>query len=185
MHDSDPVLGAVRAAQQQDLPAVEALLKLCNLPTGGLAQHLPGYLVLEDAGQIVASAGLELYGTAALLRSVAVQQDYRNRGLARAMVNQLMKQARSQGVRAVYLLTTTAQQYFRRMGFETMPREAVDPAVTTSAEFGEATRSDRSSASTMPAGLRRGVAQTPTAAAGRRKKGCRDSSGHRWGAAAR
>lgn len=137
MHGGDPVLGAIRAAQQQDLPAVEALLKSCNLPTGGLAQHLPGYLVLEDAGQIVASAGLELHGTAALLRSVAVQQDYRNRGLARAMINQLMKQARSQGVRAVYLLTTTAQQYFRRMGFETLPREAVDPAVTTSAEFGD------------------------------------------------
>ena len=137
MHGGDPVLGAIRAAQQQDLPAVEALLKTYTLPTGGLAQHLPSYLVVEDAGRIVASAGLELYGIAALLRSVAVQQDYRNRGLARAMVNQLIKQARSQGVRAVYLLTATAQQYFRRMGFETLPREAVDPAVTTSAEFGD------------------------------------------------
>jgi len=37
----------------------------------------------------------------------------------------------------VYLLTTTAQQYFQRLGFETVPREAVDPAVTASAEFGD------------------------------------------------
>lgn len=131
------MLGAIREARRQDLPAVEALLRSFNLATAGVAQHLPGFLVLEDAGRIVASAGLEFYGAAALLRSVAVQEAYRNRGLARAMVSQLLDHARSQGMSAVYLLTTTAQQYFQRLGFETVPREVVDPDVTTSAEFGD------------------------------------------------
>src|SRR2546427_13212139 len=101
-----------------------------------LAQQLPGFLVLEDSGRIVASAGLELYGSAALLRSVAVAEAFRNRGLGEAMVTQLLHRARSRGVRTVYLLTTTAQQYFQRLGFETVPREAVDPAVTASAGVG-------------------------------------------------
>ncbi len=137
MHGRDPVPGAIRTARQQDLPAVEALLRSFNLATAGVSQHLPGFLVLEDAGLIVASAGLERYGTAALLRSVAVREGYRNRGLAKTLVGRLLNSARSDGVREVYLLTTTAQHYFQRLRFETVPREAVDPAVTNSAEFGD------------------------------------------------
>ncbi len=129
--------GAIRTARQQDLPALEALLRSFNLATAGVSQHLPGFLVLEDAGLIVASAGLERYGTAALLRSVAVREGYRNRGLAKTLVGRLLNSARSDGVREVYLLTTTAQHYFQRLRFETVPREAVDPAVTNSAEFGD------------------------------------------------
>ena len=132
-----PVLGGIREARPRDLPGVEALLGSFNLAIAGVAQHLPGFLVLEDVGRIVASAGLELYGTAALLRSVAVAEGYRNRGLAVAMVNRLVDRARTEGVRTIYLLTMTAQQYFQRLGFEMVPREAVDEAVTASAEFGD------------------------------------------------
>src|SRR5437879_8565216 len=74
-------LGTIREARERDLPGVEALLGSFNLAIAGVAQHLPGFLVLEDAGRIVASAGLELYGSAALLRSVAVAEAFRNRGL--------------------------------------------------------------------------------------------------------
>ena len=137
MQNRNVELGTLREAREQDLPGVEALLGSFNLAMAGVAQHLPGFLVLEDAGRIVASAGVELYGSAALLRSVAVAEAFRNRGLGEAMVTQLLHRARSRGVRTVYLLTTTAQQYFQRLGFETVPREAVDPAVTASAEFGD------------------------------------------------
>ena len=138
MQKGNVELGTIREAREQDLPGVEALLGSFNLAIAGVAQHLPGFLVLEDAGRIVASAGLELYGSAALLRSVAVAEAFRNRGLGEAMVTQLLHRARSKGVRTVYLLTTTAQQYFQRLGFETVPRNAVDPATTASAEFGDA-----------------------------------------------
>lgn len=137
MHTGDRISAPIREARAQDLGGVESLLRSFNLAVAGVAQQLPGFLILEDAGRIVASAGLELYGTAALLRSVAVAEEYRNRGLAEAMVNRLVDRARSKGVRAVYLLTATAQQYFHRLGFETVPREAVDKAVTASAEFGD------------------------------------------------
>ncbi len=128
----------IRAAQARDLPAIEALLASLDLTTAGVAQSLPGFLVAEDGDQMVALAGLEVYGAGALLRSVAVREAYRNRGLAKALVHRLVSRARSTGVREVYLLTATAQQYFQRLGFEPVPRAAVDPAVTSSAEFGDA-----------------------------------------------
>jgi amino-acid N-acetyltransferase len=102
-----------------------------------VAQHLHEFLVVEDVGHFIAAAGLERYGTAALLRSVAVRPEHRSRGVARTLVGQLLSHARSSGVREVYLLTTSAQPYFRRLGFQVVPREAIDPAVAMSAEFGE------------------------------------------------
>lgn len=128
--------GAVRAAQDADVPSVRALLTSLDLPVAGLDPHLRSFLVVEDAGEVVACAGLETYGSYALLRSVAVHPGYRDRGLAASLVRQLVDHARNENVQAVYLLTTTAEDYFRRLGFGVIPREAVEPVVTQSAEFG-------------------------------------------------
>src|SRR5437867_12939967 len=101
MQKGNVELGTIREAREQDLPGGEALLGAFNLAIAGVAQHLPGLLVLEDAGCIVASARLELYGSAALLRSVAVAEAFRNRGLGEAMVTQLRHRPRSTGVRTM------------------------------------------------------------------------------------
>jgi len=128
---------AVRAAKQDDLPFVRSLLTSLDLAVAGIGQQMEHFLVVEDAGKIVACAGLETYGVHALLRSVAVHPHYRNRGLATSLVTRLVDQARQDGWHAVYLLTTAAEAYFRRLGFQTIPREDVDPSVKQSAEFAE------------------------------------------------
>jgi amino-acid N-acetyltransferase len=128
---------AVRAAKQGDLPSIGLLLSLVDLTVAGVDQHLEHFLVVEDGGKIVACAGLETYGSHAFLRSVAVHPHYRKRGLATSLVTRLVDQARQDRLRAVYLLTTSAEAYFRRLGFATIPREDVDPRVKQSAEFGE------------------------------------------------
>lgn len=127
----------IRAAQRDDLPAIEALLASLDLTAAGVGEHLHQFLVAEVTGGVVASAGLEVYGAAALLRSVAVDTSHRGRGLARSLITRLLDQARRSGVRDVYLLTTTAEGYFGRLGFGAIPREAVDPSVQHSAEFGD------------------------------------------------
>ncbi len=130
---------SVRAAQHGDRRSVERLLTSVNLTAAGVGRQLHRFLVVEDAVEIVACAGLETYGHCALLRSVAVHANYRHRGLATSLVTQLFDQARLEGVQRIYLLTTTAEAYFRRLGFAVMARERVDPAVQQSAEFGDAT----------------------------------------------
>lgn len=119
---------AVRTAGQVDLPSSRSLLTSVDLTVAGVGEHVDHFLVVEDAGKIVACAGLETYGFHALLRSVAVHPHYRNRGLATLLVTRLVDQTRQDRLHAVYLLTTSAEAYFRRLGFETIPREDVDPA---------------------------------------------------------
>lgn len=125
----------MRAATEHDLAAVEGLLRDADLTPLGVADHLRGFVVADDGSDVIACAGLETYGASALLRSVVVRSDYRNRGLGGSLVAQLLDRARRSGVRTVYLLTTTASEYFSRIGFEEVHREGIDVSVQASQEF--------------------------------------------------
>ena len=125
----------IRTAERSDLEAIERLLRESHLPTAGVAEQLSGFRVADDTGRVVASAGLETYDRAALLRSVAVDPGYRKRGLAAALVRGLLEECRERGVTEVFLLTTTAADYFRRLGFTPIPRDDVPSSVHVSREF--------------------------------------------------
>ncbi len=125
----------IRTAGAADLAAIERLLASFQLPSAGVSDHLHQFLVAEDTGEIVASAGVEIYGSCALLRSVAVRHDYQKQGLGRQLVRRLLDRAHQNGVRHVYLLTTTASAYFQRLGFAPIPKDAVAIVVQASLEF--------------------------------------------------
>src|SRR2546428_7101542 len=125
----------IAAATSADLPALLELLGQSALPTAGLADHLDTTLVAHEAGHVVGSAALELYGTTALLRSVAVAPGLRGRGLGQELTPHAPPLARRPKIRAVYLLTETAGGFFPRFGFRAIPPAAVDPAVPRPAAF--------------------------------------------------
>ncbi|PYP21786.1 MAG: GNAT family N-acetyltransferase [Gemmatimonadetes bacterium] len=125
----------IAAATSADLPALLELLGQSALPTAGLADHLDTTLVAHEAGHVVGSAALELYGTTALLRSVAVAPGLRGRGLGQELTRHALALARRRKIRTVYLLTETAGGFFPRFGFRAISRDAVDPAVQRSVEF--------------------------------------------------
>lgn len=125
----------IEAARKSDLPAVLALLERSGLPQDGLSKHLAATLVARDGDAIVGSAGLEVYGGAALLRSVAVDSALRGQGLGQRLTRTALDLARQQGIATVYLLTETAGDFFPRFGFHRIERAAVDPAVQQSVEF--------------------------------------------------
>jgi amino-acid N-acetyltransferase len=127
----------IRSASNRDLAAITDLLASFGLPTAGVADHLTEFLVSEDAGVVVASAGMEVYGSCGLLRSVAVRRTHQGQGLARDLVQTMVTRARQNGIRRVYLLTETAAPYFQRLGFVSLPRDQVDSAVLASVEFQE------------------------------------------------
>ena len=131
----------LRAATGGDLPAIERLLESSGLPTAGVAQALDGFVVAEseDGKRIVGVAGLEVCcDEYALLRSTAVDPAWRGTGLGRRLVTHVIADAESRGIRALYLLTTTAERYFPSFGFVTTRRDAVPDEVKETVEFREA-----------------------------------------------
>jgi amino-acid N-acetyltransferase len=93
------------------------------------------FVVREDDGRVVGVAGLELHGEDGLLRSVAVDPDYRGLGLAASLVEAAVERAQRVKLRAVYLLTTTARDYFARRGFADCPREEAPAGIRESWEY--------------------------------------------------
>jgi amino-acid N-acetyltransferase len=125
----------IAPATPADLPAIFQLLDDNRLPRAGLDAHLATTLVARDGGALVGTAALELYGRAALLRSVAVSSARRGRGLGLALAAAALDLGRQRGVATVYLLTETAREFFPKLGFRPIARADVDPAVLGSAEF--------------------------------------------------
>lgn len=130
-----PAMVAFHPATASDLGALCRLLTEVKLTTAGVEQWWERFTVAESAGELVGLAGVETYADAALLRSVAVHPSMRGTGLGRALVERALSTAKDAGAKDVYLLTTTAEGYFRRLGFARIPREAVPDTVQASVEF--------------------------------------------------
>lgn len=128
----------MRAAGPADEAGVRALLERCGLPTVELERWVEGFIVAESGGAIVGAAGLEVHGRDGVLRSVAVAPSVRSRGLGARLTERVLESAREAGLRRVYLLTTTAEDYFPRYGFRRVGRSEASPEVRQSVEFREA-----------------------------------------------
>jgi amino-acid N-acetyltransferase len=125
----------IAPAGAADLPDILALLERSRLPPHGLADHVASTFVARDRGRIVGGAAVELYGRVGLLRSVAVDEGLRGRGLGIRLTAAALDLARARGLRTVYLLTETAGGFFPRFGFRPVSRGDVDPAALQSVEF--------------------------------------------------
>ena len=122
-------------ARAGDFDRIARLLSDHALPVDGLREHLATTVVARDGEAIVGSAALEVYEDGALLRSVAVAPGLQHGGLGRVLVDAAIDLARTRGIPALYLLTTTAERYFPRFGFERIDRAAVPSGVQRSVEF--------------------------------------------------
>jgi amino-acid N-acetyltransferase len=125
----------IEPARPHDGPAVIDLLTASALPSEGALDHLDTAVVARRDGRVVAFAALEVYEDGALLRSVAVADGERGTGVGRAVVDAALDLAARLGAAPVFLLTTTAERYFPRFGFTTVPRTEVPPGVLQSVEF--------------------------------------------------
>ena len=125
----------IRKATNRDLDAVEGLLSANDLPLDGVKENLSGFIVAEEGGRVIGAVGLEKFGSIALLRSAVVSNEHRGSGVGRRLVEQILERAEKDGIEELFLLTTTAEDYFPRFGFTRTTRSAVPPAVKASAEF--------------------------------------------------
>ena len=129
----------IRPAEHGDLQAVTRLLTAAHLPSDGLDEQFgPSYAIAESEGAVVGAEGIECYGSAGLLRSAVVLDAWRGKGIGEMLTRDRLAWARETGLVEVWLLTTTAADYFPRFGFALADRAAAPPAVQASREFAEA-----------------------------------------------
>ncbi|MGH8242543.1 MAG: arsenic resistance N-acetyltransferase ArsN2 [Steroidobacteraceae bacterium] len=126
---------AVRDAKQHDLREIRELLGRHALPTADLDSSQVHFVVARDGAALVAAGGLEIHGSAGLLRSIVVADRHRRSGLGRALVSHVETLARRRGVEELVLLTESAGAFFARLGYTDIARDRAPESVRDSAEF--------------------------------------------------
>jgi amino-acid N-acetyltransferase len=115
---------------------VARLLQGASLPTSDLSvEHMQDFFYAGPSSAPIGVVGLQFFGSDALLRSLVVTAEYRAQGLGQRLVEHAEQQAREHGAAAIYLLTTTAEAFFRARGYVVTPRDSAPPAIRSTPEF--------------------------------------------------
>jgi len=126
----------VRPAAIGDVPTIHHLLEIYAakgnlLPRtfSELYRHLRDFFVIEIDGRVVACAALEIF-TEDLgeVRSLVVDEAHERRGLGRLLVERVLDEARTIGLRRVMALTYVPP-FFHKLGFRTVGKETLPEKV--------------------------------------------------------
>jgi len=121
-------------ASQNSFSAAIALLKKNNLPTEDLD---PGkqMFVVEEGDEVIATVAIEYDYNDALLRSLSVSKEKRNSGIGAELVEFIEDYVKKQGVQNIYLLTTTAADFFSKKGYKIIDRNTVPQFIKNTSEY--------------------------------------------------
>jgi amino-acid N-acetyltransferase len=125
----------IKKATSADADKIKLVLKNTNLPYKDIDSHLENFFFLEKCGEIIGTAGLEVYGEVALLRSLAVIKEYQNKRLGQKLYQNIFIKALSLNIKEIYLLTETAEKFFARKGFKKISRDSAPATIQHTNEF--------------------------------------------------
>ena len=121
-------------ASQNSFTAAVRLLESCGLPTSDID---PGtqLFVMEDGDKVIGTIAVEYDYNDALLRSLSVEANYRNKGVGEELVSFIENYVRQQGVQNIFILTTTAEKFFSGKGYTPIERTEVPQFIQSTSEF--------------------------------------------------
>jgi arsenate reductase (thioredoxin) len=126
---------ALQDAVPEDAPALRAFLQAAELPEDDVEIGRQEFLLAREGARIVGSVGLEVCGSDALVRSLAVAHDRRGLGLGKRMLEAAVQRALARGIRALYALTITAEAFASARGFARIPRSEVPATIAALPQF--------------------------------------------------
>lgn len=113
---------------------VISLLKLNELPVSDIDDSKILFALVDD-GQVIGTGGLEFFSDCALLRSLSVKEDWQGKGLGKFITRELEKICREKEIAIIYLLTTTAKDFFTRQGYLAIDRNEAPLSIKNTSEF--------------------------------------------------
>ena len=114
---------------------VLALLSLANLPISDIGENV-GFFSLEIDSEIIGTVGLETNGKIGLLRSLSVLESQKGKGYGLLIVQNLEAYVKTKNINKLYLLTTTAKEFFeKKFNYEVIERVNVPIEIQSSQQF--------------------------------------------------
>ena len=131
----DRVSAELRAARADELVAIDALIMAEHLPAFRTGEFLETFWVLDGGDRLLGCVGLEVYGEAALLRSVVTGPELRGQGYGNVLVFRAIEEEARLGVKRVYLFTMDKAPFFSRHGFESCTIDDFEPAARQCSQY--------------------------------------------------
>lgn len=125
----------LKEVQKADIARIEEILQENNLPHQDVKSGAIDFFNAFNDSAFIGIIGLEKYGNIALLRSMVVIERDRNKGYGTEICKSLLAYAQSKKIYGLYLLTTTAKDFFSKVGFEAISRESVPDEIKITKEF--------------------------------------------------
>lgn len=123
-------------ANPAHLARYQRLLAAAQLPQADLTEaHLAHFFAAGVGAETVGLIGVEPYGEVGLLRSLVVTPAMRGQQLGQQLVVTLEAYAAEQGLTHLYLLTTTAEAFFARLGYGVRARRDAPAVLQQTTEF--------------------------------------------------
>ncbi|SDY41110.1 GNAT family N-acetyltransferase [Thermoactinomyces sp. DSM 45892] len=116
----------VRRAKPEDQGEIERLLREASLDDDGVDKHLEHFFVVEippaddETAQMVGAAGMEIYESCALLRSLVVARASWNGEVSWKLMQILLSYAEHLDLEEVYLFANGASPWLQEIGFESV-----------------------------------------------------------------
>lgn len=124
-----------RYANKEDLENIVNLLKENALPIVDIDLIKIKFILAEIDVKLIGCIGVEPYGKEGLLRSLAVNMNYRNSGIGNNLLQYLISFSKEMGITNLHLLTTTAESYFLSKNFVKSNREIAPDSIKNTIEF--------------------------------------------------
>jgi N-acetylglutamate synthase-like GNAT family acetyltransferase len=122
------------AVSEPERQQVLRMLQAQKLPVTDINEDTVLYQ-LFDGEKLVGTAGLDIFDDCALLRSVSVMAGVQGKGYGRSLNQQVETFARESGINCMYLITTTAKEFFERQGYCVIKREEAPDQVKNTEQF--------------------------------------------------
>ena len=124
----------INEVNQNGFSEALALIKRNGLPIEDISSSTKLFSITKD-NEIAGTIGIEFHNQVALLRSLAVTETYRSKGIGGKLVEYIEKFAKQNAVKELILLTTTASGYFRKKAYQIIERNNVPEEIKKSSEF--------------------------------------------------
>jgi len=122
---------------QGDENEIVKLLSQAKLPAQDLTPEKLKHFFVAKAkdGSVIGTIGVELYEDVGLLRSLVVHPSYQGKGLGKRLTREVESFAQQKSNKTLFLLTTTATDFFPKLGYQVIQRDRVPMAIAKTEEF--------------------------------------------------
>ena len=122
-------------AKPEDFHEIRELLKSAKLPFEDVENGIGHFVIARNKNELIGCVGLQICGEDALLRSLAVSESVRNQGFGKALLQEILEYASRLKLHKIYLLTTTAKDFFLKHGFIETDRKDAPEVIRATSEF--------------------------------------------------